>query len=410
MTARPDMSSDAAGETRLGVAISLELALAAACCRWPPTPSRKAAVLGYASRGVNWQILVEVARRHRIEGLVWNGLREAGVDVPSAAAGQLQGAAARIARDNLAFAAESVRLQRMLDAAEVPFLFVKGVTLAQLAYGTLGLKQAWDIDLVVAQHSIGRICALLRDAGYRRIHPGPEVSDARFQVWMSLCKESVWRNDRNGIHVELHNALVDNPLFLAGVGLHSPRQSVQVAAEARLSTLSTTHLFSYLCAHGAGHSWARMKWLADVAALLKDNAPPEIERLYEESLELGAARSAGAALLLCSELFELALPSSLESRLRCDGPTLCLARIALNSMARGDGRTELDRLTFATIPIHLSYFLLVPGWRFKRAEFMRRLVSAWDRVTIPLPRALHFLYPVMLIPRWLMRRHRQARQ
>jgi hypothetical protein len=340
--------------------------------------------------------------------LVCDGLRRAGVEPPPEIAAQLRVAATRIARDNLTFAAESARLQHMLEAAQVPFLFVKGVTLAQLAYGNLALKHAWDIDLVVAQDSVERSCALLEEAGYRRTVPGPEVSDGQFQVWISLCKESIWRNDRNGIHVELHHALVDNPLFLAGVGLHSPRQSIEISSAVRLSTLSTTHLFAYLCAHGAGHSWSRMKWLADVAALLKDHSPAEIERVHARSLELGAGRSTGAALILCSELFDLALPTAFESRLRHDGATLSLAGIGLNLMAKGQGATELDRITFGTVPIHLSYFLLVPGWKYKRAEISRRLMNAIDRTTVRLPRALHFLYPVMLIPRWLARRYRQA--
>jgi hypothetical protein len=41
-------------------------------------------------------------------------------------------------RKNLAMAAEALRLQRLFDDADLPVLFVKGTSLAVLAFGNVG--------------------------------------------------------------------------------------------------------------------------------------------------------------------------------------------------------------------------------------------------------------------------------
>ena len=83
-------------------------------------------------------------------------------------------------------------------------------------------------------------------------------------------------------------------------------------------------------------------------------------------------------------------------------------RIALGAMAGRTGEIELDDTVLGTVPIHLSHFLLAPGWRYKAAEVRRKSLSHHDRATMPLPRPLHFLYPLLVVPSWLWRRFRGA--
>jgi hypothetical protein len=79
-------------------------------------------------------------------------------------------------------------------------------------------------------------------------------------------------------------------------------------------------------------------------------------------------------------------------------------------MLTGKGETELHSTALGTVPLHLSYFLFLPGWRYKLLELRRKLASPGDRATIRLPRGFRFLYPLMLMPRWLLYRMRLARR
>jgi hypothetical protein len=387
------------------VKLSDEFLLTAACCRWPPCAGRNQAVLAAAARPIDWGRFLRLVRRQRVEGLVSSAFESAGVKPPQEVSTLLRGEAQGIARQNLAFAAESLRIQRLFEAAGLTFLFVKGATLDVLAYGTLGLKKARDIDLVIAPETVEQACELMVEAGYSRVSPGPEVKPERFPVWIELCKETGWKHP-NGIIVELHSGLVDNPILLPGIGAHSPRQWVEIAPGIRLPTLAQDELFAYLCVHGATHAWSRMKWIADVAGLLKDHDAAGLERLYRRSLELGVGRCSAQALLLCQELFGLELPEHLATELRTDAATKRLVRIALAAMGGRNAETELDDTVLGTVPIHLSHFLLAPGWRYAASEVRRKSLSHHDRATIPLPRPLHFLYPLLVVPSWLWRRVR----
>ncbi len=386
------------------VKLNREFLLTAACCRWPPSPERDGAVRAAAADGIDWPRFLATVRRQRVEGLASDALARAGIDLPDGIASELQREAAQIARQNLAFAAESLRLLRLFERAGLALLFVKGATLDMMAYGSLGLKKGRDIDLVIDPEAVEAACALVAQAGYVRTVPGPEVTPEQFPTWVKLCKETNWRHARSGIIIELHNGLVDNPALLPDVGARSPSQWVEIGSGIRLPTLRKDELFAYLCVHGATHAWARMKWIADVAALLKDARFDEIERLYRSSVRLGVGRCSAQALLLCERLFQFSLPPALASELRADAATGRLVRLALGTMGGFHGETELDDTVLGTVPIHLSHLLLAPGWRYKVGELRRKGLSRHDRARIPLPRPLHFLYPLLLVPSWLWRR------
>ena len=379
-----------------------EFQLVAACCRWPPSPARDEAVL--AAGAVDWILVTRIAERHRVEGLVWNALRRAEVAVPAEAAEPLRAAAARIARQNLLLTAESLRLAARLDEAGIRFLFVKGVALGALVYGSVGPKMGWDIDLLVPLPAVEAAAAVLEAAGYRLdLPPGPrgrEVLRRFHEYW----KESVWKSADGTLTVELHTRLSDNPMLLPEVGSASPVQPVEVAKGRFLPTLRTEELFAYLAVHGASSAWFRLKWIADVAALLAAAPPAEIERLYRRSQQLGAGRAAAQALLLCRRLFGTPVPPALAAELGADRTNRWLLAIALHKLAGRTLAAELHHTRFGTATIHLMQLGLLPGLKFKLVELGRQLVDPIDRAEVPLPRGLGFLYPLVSMSRRLIRR------
>jgi hypothetical protein len=115
-------------------------ALVAACCRRPMDAAAGSAVRAIVAQAADWPAVPGLARRHRVEALVQEALTEAGIDVPPPIAARLAARTHDIARRNLAMAAEIVRIQRAFDAAGIPSLLLKGVALAQLAYGAFTRK------------------------------------------------------------------------------------------------------------------------------------------------------------------------------------------------------------------------------------------------------------------------------
>ena len=371
-----------------------EFALLVACCRWPLTLAARRAIERRA-RAVDWTRFVRLAMRHRVEGVAWRGLAAAGIELEPIERKQLADAATRIAHQNLALAAESIQLSRMLQGAGVAHIFVKGVTLGKLAYGDIARKAGWDIDLLIAPDDLEEAAALLRTRGYTLDTPVVKAAPERLAIWHRHSKESIWRSADATIWVELHTALADNPILLPGIGPTSARALVEVSPGLALPTLARDELVAYLCVHGASSAWFRLKWIADFAALIGNEPAEEVERLYRRAIELGAGRTAAVALLLARLLFRPAISPQLWRELRSDRVTRWLVSVALRKLTGRTREVELDDVVMGTASIHLAQLGSLPTWRYKRAELLRQLVSPIDRVATPLPRALTWLYPAV---------------
>jgi hypothetical protein len=354
---------------------SKEFGLVVACCRWPPGEGRRSHVLS-KSEGVDWGVFEAIVRRHRVDALVWNALNEAGVDIAEPTRNRLRDMASQVAAQNLVMAAECFRLQSELEAAGVDLLFLKGLTLGVIAYGTPSLKMASDIDILVPPDAIEQAADVLRRLEHDLLVPDSRLPGGRLARWHGAWKESVWRSPGDLV-VELHSALVDNPRLLEGVGIHSPRQEVEISRGKTLPTFADSELFAYLCVHGASSAWFRLKWIADFAAFISRRKPAEITALYDRSQALGAGRSADLALLLASTLLDIRLEPELVAKLRSDRVNRWMVRACLGLMTKGDGISELHQLRFGTFALHAVQYGLRPGWTFKLAEFGQQLVDPY---------------------------------
>jgi hypothetical protein len=387
--------------------LSREFQLVAACCVWPPSPERDAVILSLAAEQIAWPQVAAIARRQRVAGLVHSGLARAGAKLPTEIARSLAERALEIAQRGLAHAVESSRLQGALDAAGIGNLVLKGAAVEMLAYRELGRKDAWDIDLLVSPADVQAALSALRGAGYELVEPA-NLTSAQFSTFVGLARECELFNRQKAMHVELHWGLADGPVLLAGMSVASPAQWVAVTETIQLRTLAPEELFSYLCVHGAMHAWSRLKWLADLAALISHEAPVAIEALYWRSRGLGAGVCSAQALLLCEQLLSTPLDPGFTAHLRGVRGAPRLAALALQMMA-GGGDRELDDRPFSAARILRSQLALGGTWRAALAQLRYRMVSVYDRVHTPLPKGLRFLYPVLRAPLWFWRRLAKAK-
>ena len=281
------------------VEISSELRLVAACVRPLADERRLDAIRHAASVPFDAQQVVTLAHRHRVEGFVEQGLTAAGVELPALAAKRLATNAVAARLKTLRSAGEEVRVGQAFAAAGIDAIFIKGATLGMRAHGTTALKTSWDVDVLVARDQLDAAGAVLRDLGYRLTILGGIEDPIKVRRYLAAHKESEWRHEGRDTVVELHTELADNTAAIPTIGLGSPREMVELAPGVSLETLATAPLLAYLCYHGSVHLWERLKWLADVAALLQS---VNISIFCDEAVILGADRPIGAAVLLSQEL------------------------------------------------------------------------------------------------------------
>lgn len=355
--------------------------------------------------GVDWERFRRVVARQRVAALAQAALRSAGVTLPAEADARLTRLVRASNQRALALASEAVRLRTLLQGEGVAALFVKGAALAELAYGSVVMKQSRDIDLLVAPRDAERAFGLLETEGYQPLVPKGPLTSAQRRLVFRLHKDMELHHPRRRLNIELHWRLIDNPVLLRGVNATSPSQEVAVLG-GRLATLADPLLFAYLATHGATHCWFRLKWLADLNAWLSGKTEAEVVGFYGCAERLGVEACAGQALLLRHRLLGYPAPAALAPKL-AGGKLRGMVETALDAMVGPDGETELARRPFGPFRLLAPQFARGRGGRFFLAQCRLLVDNLQDKLDHPLPPALHFLYPALRLPFWLLRLRRR---
>jgi hypothetical protein len=396
-------SSASAREDRMRDFISDEFVLVATCCRWPHAAEVADDLRRRAADPLDWDLVLRIAERHRVVGLLRHALDAADLPCPENVKAIINRKSTAIAVQNLALAAETLRLQRHFDEAGIPAVVLKGASLAQRAYGTTAVKHGRDIDLLVPKPHAFAALRLMESDGYALVDPARELTDAQRHAYIARGYQIELADPRRGARVELHWALSENPHLLAGIDPFAHGQLVPLAGGA-VRTLEDADLFAYLCVHGANHFWFRLKWLADLDALLGAIGEAGLEALYAHAQARGAGLCAGQALLLCARLLGRRLPAHLHDALMRDRGVRRLLALGLETMI-GPDPAAVPARDAARQAAELRWrFLLGRGARFVLAQCAITVTAPADVLRWPLPPALRFVYPLVRLPSWVIRR------
>ena len=331
--------------------------------------SCSAAIRGERLEGVekscDWMRFIQLARRHRVQGLAWMGLTGGQEpDFPQAA--ELLEDTKQIAHHNLLSVAAATQLRDEFERKGLAFVFLKGLTLGALSYPQAMLKTSTDIDLLVDPSEIDAAEQCLEGLGYEL--EGQSRLESRRAA---AAKEWTWVR-RDGVVVDLHSRLADNPALLSTVNTRSAKQHVEISPGIVLPTLTCEPLFAYLCVHGTSSSWFRLKWVSDLAAFLHRWSDDEIRSLCAAARSYAAGRCPDVALLVVEEFFGPQIPSDLLASAAREPVTRLLAGLSIRELTQV--REPLDR-PLGTGFIHLGQLFIERGLEFPVREFGRQFSS-----------------------------------
>ncbi len=376
---------------------SREFRLIVQCCA-PP-------VCGTVSTGllqdVDWQRVLHLAKRHRVSGLVHRSLT-GNPALPPDIRTALNAAAADIARTNLLFAANLARITRAMNAANLPFTVHKGLPLGLLAYDSLTLRHSKDLDLYVTPELLERTAACLHSLNFQRTDLAANLGSTEGEAYQTFRKHHEYLHPSSGMQIEVHWRESDNAYF--SFPRAAPR-AVDLLPGLQVMVPAQQDLLLGLCLHGAGHAWFRLKWLADVAALLANQGPDAAANLLHQARQYDLDRPVEQALLLCAELFPvLPMPGAHLGSRRGQW----LARIAAEALLQEDITAPAADCAFVPRRLKRSLLFLRRSWRYRLQELRLHATSPKDWQTLPLPERAHFLYPLLRLPLWAVRRLRSS--
>lgn len=371
--------------------------LAVACCTWPLDMPR---VQQAADAQVDWSEFLAVVKRHRIPGLACRALGPVN-GIPE----QIRQTLSTQARANTFANLRCIGLHAQLDTefrrCSIQYAVLKGIPLSQQLYGDNSLRHSRDIDLLVALHDFEAAENVLLQTGLRRTEPDKELSPQFRELWFKRRHHFSYVHPQHGITVELHWRLYDNIAVDPGPCVLQDIEQVMVSPGISLPVLRREYLLLNLLVHGAGHAWCRLKWIADVSALLAGFSANDRDLLLQQARIQGIEPACRQGLAVC-EALELLPPCDIP---RPTATVRWLVSVALRAVLQDEpagGGNFLPRHQM------LSRFTLSPRSSYWLHELQVQAFSAEDRRMFPLPRWLTFAYPLLRAPFWLIRRFRFA--
>ena len=277
-------------------------------------------------------------------------------------------------------------LLHLLAGNGLPAMPFKGPLLARTAYADPTLRPALDLDLMVHPDDVRHVLRCLERAGFAHQHGlGPDGVAAlrRYAGEYILFSpgrlpvEPHWRPAPHtmafDIDIEaLWRRAVPGEFLGAPCYLPTPED----------------HLL-LLALHGAKEQWHKLKWIADIAALLTAEPRTDLDGLRGLATEQGCRRMLDLALLLAHRLFSVPASSPVA-----DAAT---ARLADHVVARLERTAEPPAGPYVVTWFHWQ---LRERWRDRIRYVGRTLLT--PRVAhyrrLPLPRPLRWLHVPLKLP------------
>ena len=360
-----------------GVQATPELEVLLSCARRHVADPGAQRIRELVTGPFDWRELARLAQRHKLRPLVFRNLQAVCPESLS------RSSFADALRDYRDYRARNRSLTRELqqvfsllegnDVATVPF---KGPTLGSLAYGDPDLRQFADLDILIQPRDIPRARELLLSLGYRpRGRQEPALRQSRSWYEYSLV--------RPGVLLELHwsygircVSLPRDPSAVRG------RAKPVCVEKASIPTLCPEDAVVMLCAQGFKSHWDRLKFVVDLAELMRTHSELDWHLVLEESSDL--RRMLYLGLSLARDLGGATIPQEIDRLIQADALVPRLAREAQRWMFRPRGARMLPAQ-------HLFFQLGVRKQTRQRVAYLLE-PNLEDRHSLRLPPALDFLY------------------
>ncbi len=349
-----------------------EFKLLLSCCRLLPTSGELAERDIALAEGIDSSIFLALVERHRVAPIVYLNLKD-DFRIESSVRVALFEQFNRNRVFALRMKMWQSRLERLLHHEHVPFVFLKGIPLAELYYGDLAARHTLDIDVLVDRGALLRLVQLLLQLGF---HPAPDIrifKSRQLYYFIATNHDLAFHRIDEGfsITIELHWRY---------------RGAMKGFALAAVRQLDKVEEFLYLCTHGTEHAWFRLKWLFDLVQILQKNNL-DWDAVCMRAKELDCLLHLEIAWLALNRILGLPIPTPIEKGLNGKVYDSQLSHIAF-CLGSLETVNENDWMRWQ----HLLYLKGFPKRRSGLYLVMRYLTGPEDWKLLPLPNGLFFLY------------------
>lgn len=216
-----------------------------------------------------WERLIALAQQHNVAPVLYARIKKRGGPPPPVIAEQLRQIYLASAIRNLNLFQELGKILRVLQAANIPVIPLKGACLAEKVYGNIGLRPMGDVDLLIKQNDLAQALGALRSLGFaseRSFDPIAEQTVSQYMLPLSKP---------GGLRVEMHWTIMC-PRYK---GHFENGDLEQLWSRAKTATIggvsvlmfSPTDLLLHLCLHTSVHhrfDFAGLRNYLDIALVI----------------------------------------------------------------------------------------------------------------------------------------------
>ena len=257
---------------------------------------------------LDWTWLLSLAAENDVIGLLYQSLQDTCLDVvPAPVIDQLRRDFQTCTLNTLFFTQELLKLLQLFEAHQIPVLPYKGPALASALYGNLSLRSFCDLDLLIHPQDLIRVKPLLVAEGYDTL----AVDDAQeaANVWSDSERDFVRQDGK--VVLDLHWRITPRffPFELPIEELWERCQPLSLLSTT-VSTLAPEDLLLALCVHGAKECWSKLKWICDLAELIRTYPNLDWDQVFKRAKRLHSQRMLLLGVELARQLLGTRIPET----------------------------------------------------------------------------------------------------
>ncbi|QXP82901.1 nucleotidyltransferase family protein [Methylococcus sp. Mc7] len=333
-----------------------------------------------ARPNLEWSRFMQSAVRHGVVPMVYTRLKALSLsEMPLEIWAELEKRYHAIVFRNLRLGGELVRLEKIFAAEGINAAWFKGPVLARQVYSNVTFRECSDLDVLIPRERADDVNRVLLNQGYRPLYD--LTTHRQQQLHEKISNEHCFVNSQN-IFVDVHWALTESIYSFSNRGYLATR-NVELLGR-QVVTFDVTDTLCYLCYHASKHGWALLRWVCDIAELIRCN--PELDwdfLMTSERLPIGTPRMLRLGLILAHSGLAAPLPEAVRTWAVSDRKAVSMGRAIL----------QFGAISTTKFP-SLIYVSTMDSISDRLRYWIRPVVrpSALELEVVTLPRFLFFLY------------------
>ncbi|MBF0433089.1 MAG: nucleotidyltransferase family protein [Fibrobacteria bacterium] len=355
---------------------------------------KKEDFLQYCRQDLDWRMVFELAKFHRITPFLFNHLRKLDSSyVPAEIIDKVRPQILSHTRRIIWQIDELERILKLFAQEGINVIPYKGPLLGEEIYKNALLRVCNDLDFIIDQKDLSKIKILLSQEEYEPAMDLNLVQERAYAksenvfVFYSEKKQQVlefqWR-----LMPRLHNIKLD-------IQMLKPRSRQITHWDTQFPFLSPEDLFSSLCLHAYKHEWLELRLFMDLAQTISTYPGLNWSKVEEQSIKLGYQRVLCISLVMLNVLFNAVIPEEIIHLIDSDISARKIAEERLRKLLQknevvGDDLIQSTRLVLRTKErvfdkLHYLFYLLITttiyDWYYKPLSptffFLYYVIRPW---------------------------------